>query len=54
MADVVSGDQFNIELFFEKFRAHYKREYGNRDERFLEREATFLFLFLLQPYLILQ
>ena len=51
MADVVSGDQLNIELFFEKFRAHYKREYGDRDERFLEREATFLFLFFLQPYL---
>ena len=24
---------------------------GDRDERFLEREATFLFLFFLQPYL---
>ena len=50
-AEVVSGEHFNIELFFEKFNAHYQREYAKRDKSFLEREATFLFLFFLQPYL---
>ena len=50
-AEVVNGEQFNIELFFEKFNAHYQREYAKRDVSFLEREATFLFLFFLQPYL---
>ena len=49
--DVVSGDQFNIELFFEKFNAHYQQRYAHRDVDFLEREAAFLFLFFLQPYL---
>jgi len=50
-ADVVSGEQFNIELFFEKFNAHYQKHYSHRDENFIEREAAFLFLFFLQPYL---
>ena len=50
-ADVVDGDQFNMELFLEKFSAHYQRHYADKDKRFLEREATFLFLFFLQPYL---
>ena len=49
--EVVSGKHFNIELFFEKFNAHYQRNYEDKDRRFLEREATFLFLFFLQPYL---
>ena len=49
--DVVSGEQFNIELFFEKFNAHYQKHYSLRDEDFIEREAAFLFLFFLQPYL---
>ena len=49
--DVVSGEQFNIELFFEKFNTHYQKHYSQRDEDFIEREAAFLFLFFLQPYL---
>jgi len=49
--DVVNGEQFNIELFFEKFNAHYQKHYSHRDENFIEREAAFLFLFFLQPYL---
>ena len=49
--DVVNGELFNIELFFEKFNAHYQRHYSHRDEAFIEREAAFLFLFFLQPYL---
>ena len=49
--DVVNGDQFNIELFFEKFNTHYQKHYSHRDENFIEREAAFLFLFFLQPYL---
>ena len=49
--DVVSGDKFNIELFFEKFNAHYQQRYAHQDIEFLEREAAFLFLFFLQPYL---
>ena len=50
-ADVVNGEQFNIELFFEKFNNHYQKYYSDRDENFIEREAAFLFLFFLQPYL---
>ena len=49
--EVISGDKFNIELFFEKFNAHYQQRYAHRDIDFLEREAAFLFLFFLQPYL---
>lgn len=49
--DVVNGERFNIELFFEKFNAHYQKHYSHRDEDFIEREAAFLFLFFLQPYL---
>jgi len=49
--DVVNGEQFNIELFFEKFNAHYQRHYSDRDKDFIEREAAFLFLCFLQPYL---
>ena len=49
--DVVNGEQLNIELFFEKFNAHYQKYYSNRDKDFIEREAAFLFLFFLQPYL---
>ena len=45
------GGEFNIELFFEKFNDHYQRNYAIRDIKFLEREAAFLFLFFLQPYL---
>jgi len=50
-ADVASGERFNIELFFEKFNAHYQKHYSDRDKDFIEREAAFLFLFFLQPYL---
>ena len=50
-AEVVNGDKFNIELFFEKFNTHYQKHYSHRDEDFIEREAAFLFLFFLQPYL---
>ena len=50
-ADIVNGEQFNIELFFEKFSAHYNKHYSLQDESFIEREAAFLFLFFLQPYL---
>jgi len=49
--DVVSGDRFDIELFFKKFNDHYQQRYAHRDVEFLEREAAFLFLFFLQPYL---
>ena len=49
--DVVNGDRFNIELFFERFNAFYQRHYADKDISFLEREATFLFVFFLQPYL---
>jgi len=50
-ADVVSGEQFNIELFFKKFNAHYQKHYSDSDKKFIEREAAFLFLCFLQPYL---
>jgi len=50
-AEVVNGEQFNIELFFEKFNDHYQKHYSQRDKDFIEREAAFLFLFFLQPYL---
>jgi len=50
-ADVVNGETFNIELFFEKFNAHYQLHYSHRDKAFIEREVAFLFLFFLQPYL---
>ena len=49
--DVVNGNEFNIELFFEKFNSHYQKHYSHRDIDFIEREAAFLFLFFLQPYL---
>jgi len=49
--DVVNGERFNIELFFEKFNIHYQKHYSQKDEDFIEREAAFLFLFFLQPYL---
>ena len=49
--DVLSGGKFNIELFFEKFNLYYQENYSKRDMAFLEREASFLFLFFLQPYL---
>jgi len=49
--DVLSGGKFNIELFFEKFNQYYQENYAKRDVNFLEREASFLFLFFLQPYL---
>jgi len=49
--EVLSGDKFNIELFFKKFNAHYQANYAKRDVKFLEREVAFLFLFFLQPYL---
>ena len=49
--DVLSGGKFNIELFFEKFNLYYQENYAKRDMAFLEREASFLFLFFLQPYL---
>ena len=49
--EVLRDGKFNIELFFEKFNAHYQANYANRDVKFLEREACFLFLFFLQPYL---
>jgi len=49
--DIVNGEQFNIELFFEKFSAHYQLHYSDKDQDFIEREAAFLFLFFLQPYL---
>ena len=49
--DVVNDNKFNIELFFEKFNAHYQQRYAHKDIDFLEREAAFLFLFFLQPYL---
>ena len=49
--DVVNGEQFNIELFFKKFNAHYQKHYSDRDKDFIEREAAFLFLCFLQPYL---
>ena len=48
---VVNGEEFNIELFFEKFNTHYQKHYSQRDIDFIEREAAFLFLFFLQPYL---
>jgi len=50
-ADVVNDTHFNIELFFEKFSTHYQKHYSQRDQDFIEREAAFLFLFFLQPYL---
>ena len=50
-AEIVNGEQFNIELFFEKFSSHYQKHYADKDQRFIEREAAFLFLFFLQPYL---
>ena len=50
-AEVVNGEQFNIELFFEKFNSHYQKHYADKDKSFIEREAAFLFLFFLQPYL---
>jgi len=50
-AEVVNGEQFNIELFFEKFSSHYQKHYADKDQRFIERESAFLFLFFLQPYL---
>ena len=49
--EVLRGGRFNIELFFKKFNAHYQANYAKRDAKFLEREAAFLFLFFLQPYL---
>ena len=49
--EVLHGGKFNIELFFKKFNAHYQANYAQRDIKFLEREAAFLFLFFLQPYL---
>jgi len=50
-ADVVNGEKFNIELFFKKFNTHYQKHYSKRDKDFIEREAAFLFLCFLQPYL---
>jgi len=49
--EVLQNGKFNIELFFKKFNTHYQANYANRDIKFLEREAAFLFLFFLQPYL---
>ena len=49
--NVVNGDQFNIELFFEKFNDYYQTNYSDKNKNFLEREATLLFLFFLQSYL---
>ena len=49
--EVLQSGKFNIELFFKKFNAHYQANYAHRDIKFLEREAAFLFLFFLQPYL---
>jgi len=49
--EVVNGEKFNIELFFEKFNSHYQKHYSQRDVDFIEREAAFLFLCFLQPYL---
>ena len=49
--EVLKDGKFNIELFFKKFNTHYQTNYAKRDVKFLEREACFLFLFFLQPYL---
>jgi len=49
--EVVNGEQFDIERFFEKFNAHYQRHYSEKTVDFLEREAAFCFLCFLQPYL---
>ena len=49
--DVFADGKFNIERFFEKFSDHYQLHYSQRSETFVEREAVFLFLFFLQPYL---
>jgi len=49
--EVLRDGKFNIELFFKKFNDHYQANYAKRDIKFLEREAAFLFLFFLQPYL---
>jgi hypothetical protein len=52
--EVVAGGRFHIELFFEKFRKHYKKVAPKKDEkyeRFIEKHGTLLFLSFLQPYL---
>ncbi len=46
---IVENGKFNMALCIKKFAQHYYELYGERDQKFLERECRFLFLTYLKP-----
>jgi len=50
-ADVVQNGQFNMQLCLEKFAKYYHQYYSGKDDKFLERECRFIFLFFMSPIL---
>jgi len=50
-ADVIEDGQFNMQLCLEKFAKYYHQHYNEKDDKFLERECRFIFLFFMSPIL---
>jgi len=49
--DVVQNNRFNMQLCLEKFAKYYHQYYSEKDDKFLERECRFIFLFFMSPIL---
>jgi len=50
-ADVIQDGRFNMQLCLEKFAKYYHQYYNEKDDKFLERECRFIFLFFMSPIL---
>jgi len=49
--DVIEDGQFNMQRCLEKFAKYYHQYHSEKDDKFLERECRFIFLFFMSPIL---